>query len=154
MADRLSPFAFSHPPAWVDAIAVIKDVGRPIAGFRGWTASEIVCRFLRLRPGSVAVEEDVVAAVVMPPVAVPLQRLQHVVLVERLRPDPIAAGVPRRLPFLHGDSGRGVADLGIGRRVPRAGGYEIAILDVPVEAVGQIVSGPVELIRVAGADAD
>ena len=64
----LSPF--SHPPAWVDAITVVEDVGRPIAGFGGWAAGDVVDRRLGPRPGGVAVEEDVVAAVVVPPVAI------------------------------------------------------------------------------------
>src|SRR5436190_10994421 len=92
-----------HPPAWVHAVAVVEDVGRPVARLRGRTARQVIRGRLRARPAGVAVEEDIVAAVVVPLVAVLLCRLQLVLLVERLRSDPVAAGVAGRSPLLQRD---------------------------------------------------
>src|SRR5207244_2752532 len=56
----LFAFTFSHAPARMDAVAVVEDVGRPVARFRGRTASDVVRGGFRTRPAGMAVEEDVV----------------------------------------------------------------------------------------------
>src|SRR5438477_532919 len=99
----VSPFRPSHAPARVRAVAIVTDVGRPIARFRGETASDVVRRRLRARPGGMAIEEDVVAAIVVALIAVLLGRLQLIVFVEGLGSDPIAAGVAGRSPLLQRD---------------------------------------------------
>src|SRR5438045_234215 len=106
-----------HPPAWVRAVAIVEDVGRPVTRLRGRTARHVVGGRLRARPAGVAVEEDVVAAVVVALIAVLPRRLQLVLLVERLWPDPVAAGVAGRRPLLQRDRRGGVPDLRVRRRV-------------------------------------
>src|SRR5438093_828973 len=87
------PFAVSHPPARVNAVAVVDGIDLPIARFSRRTTFRVVDRVLRPGPASMPIEVDVVAAVVVAPVPVLLQRFQHVVRVERLRADPIAARI-------------------------------------------------------------
>src|SRR5947207_3121048 len=63
----------SHPPAWVDPVAVVEHVFLAIARLGRRAADDIIGGLFRPRPAGVAIKEDIVAAHVMAPVPVLLQ---------------------------------------------------------------------------------